>query len=75
MAREPGVAILMTGSGSLDIFLTRLSRMNFFCNFTSTRLQSHQQRHAAPEIALTVRKMLLKRRFRHLPLFKIVDFT
>jgi len=30
MAREPGVGILMTGSGSLDIFLTRLSRMTLF---------------------------------------------
>jgi len=26
MAREPDVALLMTGSGSLDIFLTRLLR-------------------------------------------------
>ena len=33
---------------------------NFFCNFPSTRLQSHQQRHAAPEVALTVRSMLLR---------------
>ena len=36
-------------------------------------LQSHQQHCAAPEIALTVRIMLLKRKFRHLPLFKAVD--
>jgi len=27
MAREPDVALLMTVSGSLDIFLTRLLRM------------------------------------------------
>jgi len=33
MAREPGVALLMTGSGSLDIFLTRLSRMKLFLWF------------------------------------------
>jgi len=30
MAREPGVALLMTASGSLDIFLTRLLRMKLF---------------------------------------------
>jgi len=35
--------------------------MNFFCNFPSTKLQSHQQHHAAPEVALTVKNsMLLK---------------
>ena len=34
---------------------------NFFCNFQSSRLQSHQQHHAAPEVALTVRSMLLWR--------------
>ena len=38
-------------------------------------LQSHQQHHAAPEVALTIRSMLSKRKFRHLPLFKIVHFT
>jgi len=27
MGREPDVALLMTASGSLDIFLTRLLRM------------------------------------------------
>jgi len=27
MAREPDVALLMTASGSLDIFLTQVSRM------------------------------------------------
>jgi len=67
------VALLMTTSGSFDIFLTRLLRMKLFCNFSSTRQQSHQQHHAAPEVALTVRSMLLKRKFRHLPLFKIVS--
>ena len=46
----------------------------FFCNFPSTRLQSHQQHHATPEVALTVRSML-KRIFRHLPLFNIIDFA
>jgi len=29
MAREPYMALFMTASGSLDIFLTRLLRMNF----------------------------------------------
>jgi len=58
MAREPDVALSMTASGSLDIFLTRLLRMKLFCNFPSTRLQSHQQHHAALEVALTVRNML-----------------
>jgi len=71
MAREPDLALSMTASGSLDIFLTRLLRMKLSVIF----LQSHQQHHAAPEVALTVRSMLLKRKFRHLPLFKIVDFA
>ena len=75
MAREPDVALLMTASGSLDIFLTRLLEFNFFCNFPCTRQQSHQQHHAAPEVSLTVWSMLLKRKFRHLPLLKIVDFA
>ena len=30
MAREPDVALLMTASGLLDIFLTRLLLLNFF---------------------------------------------
>ena len=30
MAREPDVALSMTASGSLDIFLIRLLRMNIF---------------------------------------------
>jgi len=30
MAREPDVSVSMTESDSLDIFLTRLLRMNFF---------------------------------------------
>jgi len=59
MARKPDVAFLMTAFGSLDISLTSLLWINFFCNFPSTRLQSHQQHHAAPEVALTVRSMLL----------------
>jgi len=75
MAREPDVALLMTASGSLDAFLTRWLRMKRFRNFPSTRLQSYQKHHAAPEVALTVRSMSLKRKFRHLPLFQIVDFA
>jgi len=30
MAREPDVSLLMTASGSHDIFLTRLLRMKLF---------------------------------------------
>jgi len=75
MAREPQVVLLVTASGSLDTFLTRLFRMKLLHNFPSTRLQSHQQHHAAPEVALTVRSMSLKRKLRHLPLVKIVDFA
>ena len=52
-------------------FLTRLLRMKLSVIF----LQSHQQHHAAPEAALTIGSMLLKRKLRHLPLFKIVDFA
>ena len=36
MAREPDVALFMTASGSLDIFLTRLLRMKLFSDFPST---------------------------------------
>ena len=43
--------------------------------FSAIFLQSHQQHHAAPEVALTVRSMFLKRKFGHLPFFKIVDFA
>jgi len=65
------MAHLMTPSGSLDIFLTRLLRKIFCVIF----LQSHQRHYAAPEVALTVRSKLLKRKFRYLPLLKIVDFA
>jgi len=61
----------MMALGSLDIFLTQLLRMKFFCNFPA----NHQKHHAAPEVTLTARSMLLKRKFRDLPLFKIVDFA
>jgi len=64
--------LLITASVSLDIFLTRLLRMKLL---SVIFLQSHQQHRAAPEVALTVRSMLLKRKFRHLPLFKTVDFA
>jgi len=44
--------------------------------FSLIFLQSHQQHHAAPVVALTVRSMLyIEAKFRHLPLFKIVDFA
>jgi len=43
--------------------------------FSVIFLQSHQQHYAAPAVALTARSILLKRKFRHLPLFKIVDFA
>jgi len=39
-------------------------------------LQSDQQHHAAPEVASTVRSMLLIEKIqRHLPLFKIVKLA
>jgi len=56
-------------------FLNDCYEWNVFCNFLSTRLQSHQQHHAAPEVAWTDRSMLSKRKFKHLPLFKIVGFA
>jgi len=34
MAREPDVALLMTASGSLDIFLTRWLRKKLFLEFS-----------------------------------------
>jgi len=43
--------------------------------FSVIFLQRHQQHHEAPEVALTVRSMLIKRKFRYLPLFKIVDLA
>jgi len=42
--------------------------------FSVIFLQSHQQHHAAPEVTFTIRSMLLKPKFKHLPLFKIIDF-
>jgi len=63
MAREPDVALLLTASGSLAIFLTRLLRMKLFLLFSIYRPQSYQQHDAATEIALTVSSMLLKRKF------------
>jgi len=56
-------------------FLNTIVTNETFCNFPSTRLQKHQQHNAAPEVALTVRSVLFKINFRHLPLFKIVDFA
>jgi len=82
---RPGVGNLWLASQMWLFWWRHLARLifswhdcyewNFFCNFPSTRQQSHQQRHAAPEVALTVRSMLLKRKFRHLPLFKTVGFA
>jgi len=75
MVREPDVALLMTASGSLDNFSTLLLRIVTCETFSVISLQSHQKHHAAPEVALTVRNVLLKRKSRHLPLFKVVDFA
>ena len=67
--------LLMMASDSLHIFLTQLLQMKL-CNFPSTRLHSHQQQHAAPEVALTERSsMLLKEKIQTLTLFKIDDFA
>jgi len=48
MAREPDVALLMTASGSLDIFFTRLLSMKLFSviflNTISNTMQ-HQKSH------------------------------
>jgi len=64
------------GSFDDDIWLAGYFLDRIFTDETSVIfLQSHQQHHAAPEVALTVRNMLLKRKFRHLPLLKIVDFA
>jgi len=57
MAREPDVALLMTASGSLDIFLTRLLRVKLFCNFPtkpsatpySTRRRINRQKQVIKE--------------------------
>jgi len=43
--------------------------------FSVIFLQSHQQHHAASEVALIVRSMLLQKKMRHLPLFEIVAFA
>jgi len=66
-------------------YLWLMSQMWLFWYFLNTIVtdetffviiqQSHEQYHAAPEVALTARSMLLKRKFRHLALFKIVDFV
>jgi len=57
MAREPDVALLMTASGSLDIFLTRLLWMKLCCNFPtkpsatpcSTRSRINSKKHVIKE--------------------------
>jgi len=61
-AREPDVALLMTASGSLDIFLTRLLRMKLFLQFSicqttkpsatpcSTRSRINSKKHIIKKI-------------------------
>jgi len=57
MAREPDVALLMTASGSLDIFLTQLLRLKIFRNFPtkpsetpcSTRSRINSQKQVVKE--------------------------
>jgi len=44
MAREPDVDLLMTPSGSLDIFLTRLLRMKLFLYFSYKAISNTMQR-------------------------------
>jgi len=58
LTREPVVAPLMTPSP--DIFLNTNVTDETFCDFPT--------KPSAPEVALTVRSMLLKRKFRHLPI-------
>jgi len=71
MAREPDVAHddgIWFACYFLNTIVTNQS-------FSAIFLQRYQQHHAAPEVALPVRSMILKRKFRHLPLFKIADFA
>jgi len=77
MAREPDVALLIIVFGLLDIFLTRLLWMKLFLQFSihQTTKPSATPSMQHPEVALTVRSVLFKTKFRHLPLFKIVDFA
>jgi len=72
MPREPDVALLMTVSGSLNVFLTPLLRMKTFSvifhlpdykAISNTRSRINSKKHVT------------KRKFRHLPLFKIVGFA
>jgi len=48
MAGEPDVALLMTASGSVDIFLTQLLRMKLFLQFSYkaiSNIMQHQRSH------------------------------
>jgi len=54
MARDPDVALLMTASGSLDIFLTRLLRLKLFLLFShkaisNTRSRINSKKHIIKE--------------------------
>jgi len=61
MACEPDVALLNDDSIWLAwYFLNTIVTDEMFSVII---LQSHQQHHAAPEVALTVRGMLLRRKF------------
>jgi len=44
VAREPDVALLMTASGSLDIFFARLLRMKHFLLFSYKPINNTMQR-------------------------------
>jgi len=73
MAREPDVAHLMTASGSLNIFLTRLLWIKLLLSFS---IYPTTKPSATPCSARSrSRKHDIKEKFRNLPLLKIVDFA
>jgi len=59
-------------SGSLDTTQWLQVKLLQFSIYQTAKPQQH---HAALEVTLTVISMLLKRKFKHLPLTRMVDFA
>jgi len=75
MAREPDVALFVAASGSLNIFLMRLLRMKLFLSFSIYLTTKPQATPCSTTSRISSGKHVIKRKFRHLPLFKIVGFA
>jgi len=75
MAREPDVALLMTASGSLDIFLTPVSWIKLFLYFSIYQTTKSSATPCSIRSHINSNKHVIKEKFRPLPLFEIADFA